>query len=94
MCVVVTYPVTILGNFMIGNMFLAVLLAAFNPENLKRFDKANKDPRIGHEIKRFKRWFKKLADSPACQCWVKLGPSKKVTPDDLIGLEGLSKYNG
>jgi hypothetical protein len=90
-CVIVTYPVTILGNFMIGNMFLAVLLAAFNPENLKRFDKVNKDPRIKKEVQRFKRWFKMLIDTPACKCCKSLPcfrKSKKVTPDDMIGLEG------
>ncbi|CAF0755497.1 unnamed protein product [Brachionus calyciflorus] len=68
LCIIVFYPITIFGNFMILNLILAVLLAAFDPENLHKFEKNTKDQRIEREIQRFKKFFAKIFSCCMCAC--------------------------
>jgi hypothetical protein len=41
-------------------MILAVLIGAFEPENLEKFENDQKDERIEKEKERFKRLFRKI----------------------------------
>lgn len=83
LCIIVFYPITIFGNLMILNMVLAVLLAAFNPENLKKFEKNDNDQRIQKEIERFKKFFKKFFSCCFCACCDRLPCfSPKISPEN------------
>ncbi len=62
---------------MILNMILAVLLSAFDSENLQKFDTDEKDERIERELQRFKRFFKRFVCF--CSCWENLVCFKKKT---------------
>ena len=64
-------------------MILAVLLAAFDSDNLKKFDKDDKDERIEKEIQRFKRFFNKFCSCCVCLCCERFNLCKNnvaVTP--------------
>lgn len=66
-------------------MVLAVLLAAFDPENLKKFEKVDKDQRIEKEIQRFKNFFKKFCSCCLCACCESLSCfNKKVSPESNL----------
>jgi hypothetical protein len=62
------------------NMILAVLIGAFKPENIDKFDKDEKDERIEIEKERFKRLFARIG------CCFKR--SANVSPGD----QSLSKF--
>lgn len=85
LCIIVFYPITIFGNLMILNMVLAVLLAAFDPENLKKIEKYDKDQRIEKEIERFKNFFKKFFSCCFCACCESLPCFiKRISPENNL----------
>jgi hypothetical protein len=67
------------------NFILAILLSAFQTDNLKKYDNEDKDDRIKNEIKRFKGWFMRLFSCFYCSCCEKLPcfrKANKVSPND------------
>jgi hypothetical protein len=52
-------------------MILAVLIGAFEPDNLEKFENENRDDRIQKEKERYKRLFNRI-----------LGRSRSISPNE------------